>query len=226
MSTQYNALSVIGGWQTQNAKTGELLGPVFATTTDLWKWQAENIKTETIQKTRLSFDALTEKQKETLVEKHQDINVDGEYWHECTLDDFEHDLNIIGFDNVKIAYSGFCSQGDGLSFTGDYSPRASLEPEELYFAESIKVFAFLKQKHAYFSIVRFSHRYSHENTVTVSSDLDHRQEEQLLEACRDLMQDFYRILETEYDYQTSDAAVLETLAANGYEFDADTLEIV
>lgn len=183
------------------------------------------MRTETITKTILSFGDLTEEQKETLAEKYSDVNVDGEYWHECTLYDFEHDLNIIGFDNVKIAYSGFWSQGDGLSFTGDYSPRAS-SPAELYFAESKNLYAFLKQKHAYFSIVRFSHHYSHENTVTVSSDLDHRQEEQLSTACRDLMQDFYRILETEYDYQTEPAQVLETLQANGYEFYADTLEIV
>lgn len=184
------------------------------------------MRTETITKTILSFDDLTEEQKETLVKKYSDINVDGDFWHECTIDDFEHDLGIIGFDNVEIASSGFWSQGDGLSFTGDYSPRASLEPEELYFAESKNLFNFLKQKHAYFSIVRFSHHYSHENTVTVSSDLDHRQEEQILEACRDLMQDYYRILEKEYYYQTEPAQVLETLQANGYEFDAETLEIV
>lgn len=184
------------------------------------------MRTETITKTILSFDDLTEEQKETLIEKHRDINVEYGGWHECTLADFESELGTIGFDNAKIAYSGFWSQGDGLSFTGDYSPRASLEPEELYFAESKNLFNFLKQKHAYFSIVRFSHRYSHENTVTISSYLDERQEEQLLTACRDLMRDFYRRLEREYDYLTEPAQVLETLQANGYEFDAETLEII
>ena len=184
------------------------------------------MRTETITKTILSFDDLTDEQKETLVEKHRDINVDFDDWHECTLDVFEHDLNIIGFDNVKIAYSGFWSQGDGLSFTGGYSTHAILDPEELYFEESKSLYAFLKQKHCYFSIVRRSHHYSHEQTVDISSDLDSRQEEQLLDACRDLMQDFYRRLEREYDYQTEPAQVLETLQANGYEFDAETLEIV
>lgn len=32
--------NVLGGWQTKLVETGELFGPVFNETTDLWDWQA------------------------------------------------------------------------------------------------------------------------------------------------------------------------------------------
>lgn len=38
-------------------------------------------------------------------------------WHSCVLDFWEHALDQIGFENAKISFSGFWSQGDGASFT-------------------------------------------------------------------------------------------------------------
>ena len=39
----YTSASVLTGWQTMVLETGELIGPVFKTTTALWQWQMENI---------------------------------------------------------------------------------------------------------------------------------------------------------------------------------------
>jgi hypothetical protein len=38
-------------------------------------------------------------------------------WHSCVLDFWEHALDQIGFEDAKIAFSGFWNQGDGASFT-------------------------------------------------------------------------------------------------------------
>ena len=40
-------------------------------------------------------------------------------WHNFILEDFQQELIKLGFDNPKIQYSGFWSQGDGLSFDAD-----------------------------------------------------------------------------------------------------------
>ena len=42
----YRCVSVINGWQTQCVSTGELIGPAFDRTTDLWEWQKNNLYKE------------------------------------------------------------------------------------------------------------------------------------------------------------------------------------
>lgn len=39
----FSCVSVVGGWQTRDNKTGALLGPVFNACTDLWAWQRNNL---------------------------------------------------------------------------------------------------------------------------------------------------------------------------------------
>ena len=39
----YCCKSVVGGWQTQNRESGELIGPAFHKVQDLWAWQRENL---------------------------------------------------------------------------------------------------------------------------------------------------------------------------------------
>lgn len=146
------------------------------------------------------------------IDKHRDINIE-DYWHEFLLDEFKEQLEIAGFYDIEISYSGFWSQGDGLSFTGKFNNNW-IESGEIYY-ESIKDFLkYIQFKHCYFSISRISHHYYHENTVTISSDLDSREENNLLSLCRDIMKEFYRTLDKEYDYLTSDDAVIESLKAN------------
>ena len=52
-----------------------------------------------------------------------------ELWdHEFSIEDMTSHLESLGLDNVEIQYSGFWSQGDGLSFTADVSdPELFLE---------------------------------------------------------------------------------------------------
>ena len=153
---------------------------------------------------------------QSLLEKYWDINVDDSFWYESLIEEFENQLTIAGFVDIKICFTGFYSQGDGLNFTG-YCSHNYIESNrlsEIYYNSVLDFINLLKTKHCSFSIVKFSHHYEHENTVAVSSDLDTKLEEQLLEAARNIMQEFYRTLESGYNYLTSEEAVKETLIAN------------
>ena len=44
--------------------------------------------------------------------------VDGD-WYDITIDEWKRWLSAVGFEDAKIAFSGFSSQGDGASFTSD-----------------------------------------------------------------------------------------------------------
>ena len=46
-----------------------------------------------------------------------DFNVDPLYDHDPILEGMTEDLEAIGLEDIDIKYSGFWSQGDGLSFT-------------------------------------------------------------------------------------------------------------
>lgn len=42
--SNYATVSVLGGWQTRDNRTGEMVGPVLTTTPEVWAWQRENLK--------------------------------------------------------------------------------------------------------------------------------------------------------------------------------------
>ena len=42
--SKYISKSVVGGWQTQQVKDGKLIGPVFNSAPDLWKWQTAHLR--------------------------------------------------------------------------------------------------------------------------------------------------------------------------------------
>jgi len=61
-----------------------------------------------------------------LIDEYRDINTDHDWW-EDVFEDFARVAEILGFDvDLKqVSFSGFCSQGDGASFTGAYRAQAS-----------------------------------------------------------------------------------------------------
>ena len=206
-----------------------------------------------MEKVTLEFEIGTikewkEKDKEVyekILERHRDTNVNHEWW-KFTIEQFQEELEAIGFSNTDVRFSGFWSQGDGASFTGDWDSAKMLAVKELkekgielsdWAVELRRVLKGnlkdLKTKYATFSIKRTSHHYCHENTVDIfyaeywnskkkeQYGIPPEQEDDILEGCRTAMKAMYRILEKEYDYLTSDEAVEETLSVNEYKFDKD-----
>lgn len=177
-----------------------------------------------------------------LIEQYRDINTDCDWW-DCIYDSFTEDMKEVGIDVRDMRFSGFWSQGDGASFTG------YIGDNKLFF-EHHKLgdkYPWLTKLIAHggdfaLSIVRTSHHYVHENTVSVElshTDMFHnvlpdddvraeiiRQWDYLLDGeyegiaqaatdiIRDYCRDLYQQLEDEYEYLTSDEAVWEAIVAN------------
>jgi hypothetical protein len=188
----------------------------------------------------MKFNELDERTQDKVLEKHYDINVDYQDWHEGVLDYWKEKLEALGIYKPEINYSGFWSQGDGASFTGSID-----QWDILTLLSSLKVlkkFRYLvdniRKDNISLSVTfdRISSHYSHENTCRtnidwrVESDLVNydlvatraRELEEYLEDWRrDTCHEIYKSLETEYDYQTSREQIIESLEANEYEFDEE-----
>lgn len=177
------------------------------------------------------FNELDEKIQDKMIEKFYDINLYDDCM-EFTLDELKEALDMIGVYNADIKYSGFSSQGDGLSFTGVYKymkgGKEKLKTEFPWIYEKIEsdLVALQKIQSKYFyritgEIIRTAYHYSHEHTVKFSQEFyfDFDIKDELTDIFRSIMQSFYSILESEYDYLTSKEAIIESIEANGYEFD-------
>ena len=196
--------------------------------------EGNSMREETRTRKLYQFDELSEAAQEKALEILSDVNFFDD-WSEFTTDEFKDFLEVIGVADPIISFSGFASQGDGLSFTGIYSyakggrKEAAETHTGLYMKcrDEIRTIFNLQKKYFYKlegKINRTSHHYSHKNTVTF--DMYDRLEvkdfsaveEELQEAFRGIMQEMYRMLEAEYDYLSSRDAIKESIDANGYEF--------
>lgn len=74
-------------------------------------------------------------------------------------------------------------------------------------------------KHKRGDVYRIGHHYAHSNTITSDCEC-------IKLVARRLSNKLYKLLDKEYEYRTSDAAIKETIKANDYEFDSETLVIV
>lgn len=182
-------------------------------------------------RTILKYSELNEDQKNKVIDKLRDINVNDEDWSEYALEYYTDALKLLGFYDVKFRYSGFWSQGDGASFTGKFKvPKTKKELKERLAAckkefPTLKLYDFSdirfdedEKEGEVLEVYRISHHYSHSNTVSSdNSDLTH--------FVRDFSNMVYKALESEYDYLTSRECIEETILSNEYEFDNSTLTI-
>lgn len=77
------------------------------------------IKMRTVRTKVYKFSELSKEAKKKAVEKYWDINTDYDQWADPIIEGAEEDLRDAGFNNVKVMYSGFGSQGDGACFICD-----------------------------------------------------------------------------------------------------------
>ena len=186
---------------------------------------------QTVNVELFSINELSEDAKKKAIEKertHCDVDLS------CTVEYIEEILTCLGFQSPKISYSGFSSQGDGLSFTSDnwQYKKGMLDKlkectRELCFLNVAKQLQVMAKNTGYklqFSVNRTSHRYAHENTVQIENSLysdfslSADQDEILTTLKNCLCLVFYRMLEKDYDYQCSDEYIIESLQANDVMF--------
>ena len=197
------------------------------------------------------FNELSKEAKETARDSYREGSE-----FEPQYEDFETAADLLGIDLIEerpgrragtwhkantIAYSGFCSQGDGASFTGSYSfkvgcsdaIRAEFPAENTLHAIADSLTALhvrlrlidggkLEGK-----ITQNDHRYSHSHTMDATAYDANGDEREIpvSDEFRDLMRDFadwiYKRLEEQYYSDTSDEVVDENMIANEYEFTED-----
>lgn len=168
------------------------------------------------------FNELTAKAQEKVLEKFRYINVEHD-WYEPVYEGFEELAAEYGIKVDDMSFSGFYSQGDGASFTGEivdfkkFAEKTGLK-RLVPFSKAIEYNLEMK-------ITRVTYQYYHSNTVEadirdggyyphLSNLIDFCLEEIKNKLCDKL----YKDLENSYEELTSDEIVADTIRANNYEF--------
>jgi len=155
-------------------------------------------------------------------------------WYDFIFDEWKADLALIGIDVDNIYFSGFCSQGDGACFTGNYSYRkawrkavnaelgGNTDDVLITAGEGLQAI----QKPFFYDVsatITHTGRFNHSNSVSFDindgernpSDFDNLRfnvlEDDIESVIRGLMDDLYNALETEYEFLTSDETIDEYL---------------
>lgn len=185
--------------------------------------------------TLYSFDELSDKAKEKAINKirYSESYLDWN-WYDYTIEDFTNILETIGFNDVKIGFSVFYSQGGGAHFTGSYRYKAGAlahVKKEYPKYEALHTFAKelqeLESKDFYSIRFKISHNghYQHENCTSFDfEDIRNNygytnqgfNEDGYMEACRSFMQEIYSSLKKEYDYLMEDEQIIDFI--NNHEF--------
>ena len=147
---------------------------------------------ENEEKEEYSFEELSPEAQSNALDELRDINIEYSDWHEPIIEDFESDMNENGLSDIEVSYSGFYSQGDGASFTGqvydnktfmkkcldlkddewlDMGDEEKPEDEGSRLRADLLDLGFdsrekLTPDNFSISIIRDSSRYSHENTIS------------------------------------------------------------
>ena len=187
---------------------------------------------KTIEKTVYSYEELSDEAKTKALNSHHDWHTVHEDWHEYVYEDAKEIGKLLGLDIDKIYFSGFSSQGDGACFECSFSyakgtaqkirEYAPVDNELHRIASEI---AELHRKSFYSTNGTTSHRghYYHEYSMHV--DVESEYGEADFDAWKEVIADFarwiYARLEKEYDYQTSDEVISESLISNEIEFSED-----
>lgn len=167
----------------------------------------------TIEKTVYQFDELPEDAKEKVIEKLYDLNISHDWW-KFTYEDAEQiGCKINGFDLDRGSHCNleFVDSPDDVA-------RQILDSH----GETCETYKTAKQ----FLSDRddLVSKYSdgiHKNIVSEENeyDFDNELDELELEFKKSLGEDYLIMLENEFEYLTSEKAIIESIEANQYEFD-------
>ena len=157
--------------------------------------------------TLYSFSELSESIQKSLIESFEVHDL----WDDPVIDMIEQEAEEMGIDDFQMQYSGFWSQGDGLSFTGTLSDSLV---EKIY-KEKVNRDGFSKDNESFsVSFRRIMHTYVHEKTVMADiedADSDYADifEEVFNDWKDDLCSRWYNFLKECYETQTSEDYIRE-----------------
>ncbi len=154
----------------------------------------------TIRTKVYQFSELSEQAKETAIKNSYDLNVDYGWWESVYEDAENIGLKITGFD---IDRGSYC-KGDFITSAGEV-----VEDILSTHGESCETYkTALKYKNCF------------QNTSDEVDNIEELENDED-EFLKELLEDYRIILQKEYEYQTSEEAIIGTIEANEYEFTQD-----
>lgn len=176
------------------------------------------------------FAELGDAVKKQVLDKHRDINVNYNEWDSHVLYEWNEKLLGKGFEDSKITYSGFHTQGSKATFTANFSigrpipdhVMAALAAEKLSGGDILvredmrcQFYGKIKDGRVYHMNPDDPNRLGSWAVGRWAEEVSDEIHEEVKILCGDIFDD----LQTEYDYQTSDERVIETIECNDYRFD-------
>ena len=155
------------------------------------------------------FEELTDEQKDKVIEKHYDINVDYDWWDSVYEDARQIGLKITAFD---IDRGSYCK----ADFIHGAIDTANLITENHgYKTETYQdAVNYLKERK---ELLASELKKNEDDEDFTEDDVDFEDIDH--EFLKSLREDYLIILRNEFEYLTSKEAIIETIEANDYEFD-------
>lgn len=170
------------------------------------------MRTITITKTLYRFEELTAKAKENAIDSLRYINVNYEWW-DSTYEDAKNiglKLTLFGLDRNKHAEGELISSASETAYLIMDNHGEKTETYKLA-KEFLSNWNALVEK---YSDGINKNRVTEENQYEFDAEVNELEKQ----FTKDLLEEYACMLQREYDYQTSDEAIIETINANEYEF--------
>ena len=182
------------------------------------------------------FSELSENVQKRLVEKEIEALQEGWY---PDIDFWAEEIENAGFQDPKIKYSGFWSQGDGARFT---CPRQEIPEKYLQNVRFETLKKFIKDNFT-FELYGNDNHYVHEKTVNIEiivsclnyekydkvaayvNSFLHELEIVILAEARGIMKKLYKSFRQDYDYCTSEEIAIENIISNDYDYLKNGIEV-
>jgi hypothetical protein len=181
-----------------------------------------------VQKEVFQFEELPESAKGTAINA---VNC----FDDFVIDDAKTVAALMGWRIDKIYFSGFWSQGDGACFEGvmRYAKGCtkaikSYAPQDTELQRIAQAWQDLQKRNFYSLTATVKQRGHYMHSGCTSFDCEDTRtgylesleiQDEIETIGRDFMDWIYKSLEKEYDYQTSESAIVELCEANDYLFD-------
>lgn len=160
----------------------------------------------TIRTKVYQFRELSESAKQKAIESNYDINVFSDWWESVYEDAEQIGLKITGFNIDRGSYCTgelqLSAHEVAVNIIRDHGELCETHKTAEYFLDAVNE---IQGKYKELEGCEY------ENEMIEAED----------EFLKSLLEDYRIILSKEYDYLTSEAAIIETIEANGYEFKAD-----
>jgi hypothetical protein len=174
------------------------------------------------------YEELSESAKETVLENHYSINVDYDWWDFC-YEDFKQQLNNIGIECESFYFSldrdNYIAMDKPIFNSREkYFDIICKESNNEYIKKLYKHKSFLWEAYENLCLNTkcyaggITSNYISIDNVYTHSDLIGKLEEEAENYLQNKLEEFKDTLKKEYEYLTSEEAILETIESNEYTF--------